>query len=128
MSGLLSSASRWVVDSMAERPKLFKIDTEMQRWCGLLEEELSAWPEVTTKPMFGLTGFYRSGRIFAAIPRTRAAASARSVLLKLPGVSDKRIKRAAGPGSNWVTFELESETDIHEALSWLERAYEESSL
>ena len=112
---------------MAERPKLFKIDTEMQRWCALLGEEVSAWPDVTAKPMFGMMGFYRGRRIFAAIPRTRAAASARSVLLKLPGVSDKRLKSSSGPGSNWVAFELESAADINEALQWLERAYEEKS-
>ena len=113
---------------MADRPKLFKIDTEMQRWCALLGEEVLAWPEVTTKPMFGMTGFYHGRRIFAAIPRTRAATTARSVLLKLSGVSDNRLKRAGGPSTSWVTFELESANDIHEALVWLERAYEENSL
>ena len=109
---------------MAERPKLFKIDAEMQRWCALLGEEVSVWPEVSAKPMFGMTGFYHGPHIFAAIPRTRAAQTARSVLIKLPGVSDKRLKPGSGPGSGWVTFELESSNDINEALLWLERAYE----
>lgn len=109
---------------MAERPKLFKIDAEMQRWCALLHEELSEWPEVTSKPMFGLTGIYRGRRIFAAIPRTRAAGSSRSVLIKLSNVKDERLKLASGPGSGWLGFELESETDVTEALLWLQRAYE----
>ena len=108
---------------MAERPKLFKIDAEMQRWCALLEEEVLAWPDVTAKPLFGMRGFYHGKRIFAAIPRTKAAGSARSVLIKLPGVSDKRLKSSSGPGNNWVAFELESDADISEALQWLERAY-----
>lgn len=113
---------------MAERPKLVKIDPEMQRWCALLEEEISAWPDVSAKPMFGLTGFYHGKSIFAAIPRTRAAGTARSVLIKLPGINDKRLKPGSGPGSGWVAFELESSNDINEALLWLESAYEKNSL
>jgi hypothetical protein len=110
---------------MAERPRLFKIDAEMQRWCALLQEELLEWPKVTSKPMFGMTGFYHGRRIFAAIPRTKAAGSARSVLVKLSSnVSDKRLKPVSGPGSEWLAIELESEVDINEALLWLERAYE----
>jgi len=113
---------------MAERPRLFKIDAEMQRWCALLEQELLAWPEVSAKPMFGMIGFYHGKSIFAAIPRTRAAGTARSLLIKLPGVSDKRLKRASGSGSGWIAFEVESSNDINEALLWLERAYEKNSL
>jgi hypothetical protein len=112
---------------MAERPRLFKIDTEMQRWCALLEQELLAWPEVSAKPMFGMIGFYHGQTIFAAIPRTRAAETARTLLIKLPGLNDKRLKRTSEPGSGWVGYELESANDITEALIWLERAYETNS-
>ena len=113
---------------MPERPKLFKIDAEMQRWCALLGDEVSTWPEVSTKPMFGMTGFYHGESIFAAIPRTKAIRTPRSVLIKLPGVKDKRLKPGSGPGSGWVAFELESSDDINEALLWLGRAYEKNSL
>lgn len=112
---------------MAERPKLLKIDAEMQRWCALLEEEVSGWPKVTAKPLFGMTGFYRGQRIFGAIPKTRAAGTSRSVLIKLPNVSDARLNPVSGPGRKWTAFELESAADINEALQWLERAYEETS-
>ena len=112
---------------MAERPRLFKIDAEMQRWCALLEEELLAWPEVSAKPMFGMIGFYHGKSIFAAIPRTRAAETARSLLIKLPGLHDRRLKRASAPGSGWVAYELESANDMTDALIWLERAYEANS-
>jgi hypothetical protein len=112
---------------MAERPKLFTIDAEMQRWCALLEQELFAWPEVTAKPMFGMTGVYRGKNIFAAIPRTKAAESARSVLIKLSGVKDKRLRSASGPDSAWVAFELESLNDIPDALKWLEQAYQRNT-
>lgn len=99
----------------------------MQRWCALLEQELLAWPDVTAKPMFGMRGFYRRKTIFAAIPRTKAAGSARSVLIKLPGVSDERLKRGAGPDAAWATFELASLDDVREALTWLERAYQQQA-
>ncbi len=107
-------------------PKLWKIDTEMQRWCGLLEAEVATWPQVTSKPMFGMISLYRGKNIFAAVPRTRAARTARSVLIKLPGVTDKRLKRSSGPGAGWITFELDSESDIAEALQWLKQAYEKA--
>lgn len=112
---------------MAERPRLFKIDAEMQRLCALLEQELLAWPDVNVKPMFGMIGFYHGKNIFAAIPRTRAAGSAKSLLIKLPAVRGKRLKPASGKDSSWITYELESENDISDALSWLERAYETNS-
>ena len=107
-------------------PKLWKIDTEMQRWCALLEEEVATWPQITTKPMFGMIAFYRGKKIFAAVPRTRAARTARSVLIKLAAGSDKSLKQASGPGADWNSFELESESDLTEALQWLERAYEKA--
>jgi hypothetical protein len=56
----------------------------MRRWSIALQEEVSGWPEVTSRPMFGLAGFYRAGTIFAALPRTRAVETPSSILLKLP--------------------------------------------
>jgi luciferase-like monooxygenase len=114
-------------NQMAERPRLFKINPEMQRWCALLEEEVMAWPEVTSRPMFGMTGLYNGKNIFAAIPRTRAPETPRSLLIKLPDLKKKRLKPANGPGKGWITFELTSADDIAEAIQLLERAYEENS-
>jgi hypothetical protein len=107
-------------------PKLCKIDTEMQRWCALLEEEVATWPQVRTKSMFGMMSLYRGKNIFAAVPRTRAMGTARSVLIKLPGMKEKSLKRASGPGAGWITFEINSERDITEGLRWLEQAYEKA--
>jgi hypothetical protein len=109
---------------MRERPKLPKIGEEMQRWSALLSEEISTWPRVSSRPMFGMTAFYRREQIFAAVPRTRAPRTDRSVLIKLPGVSHERLKAGGGPGAGWVTFELEAESDVAEALRWLGEAYE----
>ena len=107
---------------MRERPRLLTIGEEMRRWCALLREELSSWPHVRSRPMFGLVGFYRGQRIFAAVPLTRAADTATSIMLKLPGVRSARLRRG-GPGAACVTFEMASDSDVAEALRWLGRAY-----
>ncbi|MGE5603194.1 MAG: hypothetical protein ACM30E_09090 [Nitrososphaerales archaeon] len=106
---------------MAKRPKLVKVDAEMQRWCALLLDEVSTWPDVTSRPMFGMVGLYRGKNIFAAVPRTRAPRTPFSVLVKLPG---GRRSDASVPGAGWVTFEMESSGDTSEALRSLARAYD----
>ena len=45
---------------------------EIKRLAGLLEDEMLGWPNVTSRPMFGLNGIYRGPNIFAVLPRTRA--------------------------------------------------------
>jgi len=112
--------------AMAKSPKLWKIGTEMKRWCALLEEEVGSWPEVRTKPMFGMVALYRGTKIFAAVPRTRAAGTETSVLIKLPGTRNHQLRTTSGPGAGWTTFEIEAESDISEALKRLERAYEKA--
>ena len=99
----------------------------MQRWCEALMEEISTWPTVTSRPMFGLVGLYRGKNIFAAVPRTRAVGTSSSLLLKLPPARQARLKNAPGPGAGWVTFEMHSPDDIPEALRQLERAYDKAA-
>ena len=111
---------------MAERPRLPKTDAEMQRWCARLEDEVSAWPGVTTRPMFGLLALYRAKRIFAAIPRTRAVNTPFSLLLKLDAASDDRLTPSSGPGRKWVSFEMMSADDIGAALAFLGDAYQKA--
>jgi hypothetical protein len=115
--------NRAKLDAISTRPSLPKVDPEVRRWCELLEVELSGWPQVTSRPMFGLEAFYRSANIFAALPRSRGADSPSSMLIKLPGVHGERLRSGSGPGAGWVTFAMESETDVAEALRWLEQAY-----
>ena len=98
----------------------------MQRWCAQLEDEVSAWPQVTSRPMFGLLALYRRKQIFAALPRTRAVDTPFSFLLKLPRVRHERLQNSGGPGAGWVTFTMGSSSDIAEALRWLGRAYEKA--
>ena len=121
-----SQAER-VVPSMAQRPKLPPVSPDMQRWSALLEEEVSAWRQVRTKPMFGMLALYRAGRIFGALPRTRAAESPSSLLIKLPGARGARFVAGDRPGKAWVSFEMESSNDIAEVLRLLQRAYKKAA-
>jgi hypothetical protein len=110
------------------RPKLPTIDPEMQRWCSELEAELSGWPYVSSRPMFGLAAYYRRKSIFAAIPRTRAVETPFSLLVKLPDVRNDRLRQERGPGVGWHTFTLESDADIAAALRYLGRAYDKAAM
>src|SRR5688572_21082433 len=89
--------NRAKLDAISTRPSLPKVDPEVRRWCELLEVELSGWPQVTSRPMFGLEAFYRSANIFAALPRSRGADSPSSMLIKLPGVHGERLRSGSGP-------------------------------
>jgi hypothetical protein len=113
------------------RPRLPHVSEEMKRLAGLLEAEMLGWPNVTSRPMFGLNGIYRGANIFAVLPRTRAVEVPDSIafrLLKRPRniveqlAKDKRIV-ASPPEAKWITFMLESESEIHAALNWLALAY-----
>src|SRR5262245_42240420 len=111
---------------MRGRPKLLKVDAEMQRWGALLEEEVSTWPDVTGQAMFGMRAFYRGSRIFAAVPRTRAMRTPNSIIVKLPKARETHAELGRGPGADWGTFALASADDIPEALRWIGRAYEKA--
>ena len=96
----------------------------MERWCAALGEELASWPHVTSRPMFGMTAYYRGKNIFAALPRTRAPETPFSLLIKLPEARHARLKTGHGPGAQWRTFAMGSDADLAEAMKWLGRAYE----
>ena len=111
-----------------------RIAEEMKQWSAMLGEELHRWPHVTSRPMFGLLGFYRKGRIFAGLPVTRAIGTSRSIIFKIQPMPPYLVKRAAAdprvnseterPGAKWTIFELRSEEDIRDALWWLSQAYQ----
>ena len=116
------------------RPKLLPISEEMRHWSALLETELSSWPKVTTKSMFGFLSFYRAGTIFAGIPRSRGFGSAASLIFKFNPMPPALLRRAQTdsrldtstriPGKGWFSFELSSNEDLRDALWWLGRAYD----
>jgi len=116
------------------RPSLIPITPEMQHWSALLEEELKTWPGVAAKRLFSFRSFYRGKVIFAALPRSRSFNSASSIIFKFNPMPPALSKRAQADsrinfntrisGTGWVSFELNSDADLRDALWWLSRAYE----
>ncbi len=115
-------------------PKFFPIDDEMKELSALLEKEISDWPGVSKRPMFGYQGLYRDGAIFAALPRSRAMKSPTSIMIKFASITpdilesaknDSRVDAVSGmSGAGWFFFELDEASAIQSALGWLGRAYE----
>jgi hypothetical protein len=115
-------------------PKFFPIDDEMKELSALLENEISDWPGVSKKPMFGYQGLYRDGVIFAALPRSRAMRSPRSIMFKFASTSpailesaknDSRVSTVSSmSAAGWLFFELDEASAMKDALGWLGRAYE----
>jgi hypothetical protein len=115
-------------------PSWFPLDEEMKELSAMLEGEVSGWPEVSKKNMFGYQGLYRSGIIFAALPRSRAMKSPRALMLKFENASptilnslekDPRVDTVSGmSGARWFFFELDEASAMKDALGWLGRAYD----
>lgn len=117
---------------MKDRPKFRAVSEEMKQWSALLAEELSSWPHVTLKPMFGMTGVYRKEKIFAVLPRTKAFETPSSVAFKIyrPTAQtakllqeDERMIRAKGKRAGWIAFEVGSAGELRDALKWFDLAY-----
>jgi hypothetical protein len=118
---------------MKSRPKLEPVSEEMKQWSGLLAEELSSWPSVTSRPFFSMTAFYRKGKIFALLPRTRSFEIANSVAFKVDRGSakvskllhsDPRITVPDNKDKGWIAFELRDVGDLRDAVTWLDMAYQ----
>ena len=105
---------------------------EMRQWSALLEQELSSWPQVTLRPMFGLTGVYRKEKIFGILPRTKAFETPSSVAFKIHRPTsqtakllkeDERLMITKGKRAGWITFEVNSAVELRNALKWFDLAY-----
>ncbi len=116
------------------RPKLPPIAEEMKQWSAMLGQELSRWPHVKSRPMFGLLAFYRRAKIFAGLPVTRGLKTSNSIIFKIQPMPPDLLRRAIDdphvdaesgiPGAKWYSFELSSAEDLRDALWWLNQAYE----
>ncbi len=116
------------------RPKMPLASEEMKQWSAMLGNELSTWPQVTARPMFGLRGFYRGKKIFAALPVTRGFSTPNSLIFRIKPMPPDLLERAKKepridtenriPSAKWFIFELNSEADFRDALWWLNQAYE----
>jgi hypothetical protein len=108
------------------RRKIVPISHEMRHWCAMLEAELRSWPAIKAKSMFGFVSFYRSSRIFAAIPRSCGFGSPSSLLLKFDPMPPEHFRRAQNDsrldtstrilGEGWFAFEFTCDADLQDAL------------
>jgi hypothetical protein len=116
------------------RPRMPLASEEMKQWSAMLGNELSNLPKVTARPMFGLRGFYRGKKIFAALPVTRGIRNPNALIFRIQPMPADLLEHAKKepridtenriPSAKWFTFELHSESDFRDALWWLNQAYE----
>jgi hypothetical protein len=116
---------------MRDRPKMPPISEEMKQWSAMVKTEVSGWPQVMSRPMFGMLALFRRKKIFAALPTTRAIGTPNSVAFRLNPVPQDLAERASKeprvtPGKHWFTFEIGSTEDFRDALWWLNQAYEKT--
>jgi hypothetical protein len=104
----------------------------MKAWSAALAAESGAWPQVTTRSFFGFTALYLNHTMFALLPRTRGMESANALAFRMDAPTssvrtrlekDRRIGHAEIQKARWLTFELSSDSDLHDALGWLEESY-----
>lgn len=115
--------------TMRDRPKMPPISEEMKQWSAMLKAEVSGWPEISTKPMFGMMGLYRRKKIFGGLPVTRGFDTPNSVIFRFDPVPQDLEQRAdkdsrITPGKRWFSFEVASASDLRDALWWLNQAFE----
>jgi hypothetical protein len=115
--------------TMRERPKMPPISEEMKQWSAMLKTELIGWPQVKSKPMFGMSGIYRRKKIFAALPVTRGFDTPSSIIFRFDpipaGLNQRALKEPRiTPGTRWFSFEIQCTGDLRDALWWLDQAYE----
>jgi hypothetical protein len=116
---------------MRDRPKMPPISEEMKQWSAMLKAEVSGWPRLSTKPMFGMMGLYRGKKIFGGLPVTRGFDTPNSVIFRFDPMPPDLEQRALNdsriaPGKRWFSFNVASAADLHEALWWLNQAYEKT--
>jgi hypothetical protein len=116
----------------ASAPSMPPISEQMKAWSAALVAEIGDWPQVSLKVFFGFTALYRGKRMFGLLPRTRCIetrnaiafpidAPKRSVRARLD--TDPRIGSIDRDNTRWFTFELATDSDLHDALNWLGAAY-----
>ena len=114
---------------MHERPKMPPISEEMKQWSALLNTEVKAWPNISTKPMFGMMGLYRRKKIFGGLPVTRGFDTPNSVIFRFdpmpPDLQERALKdQRISPGTRWFSFQVNSTEDLRDVIWWLNQAYE----
>jgi hypothetical protein len=106
---------------------------ELAMLVAALQTEVSSWPGVRLKSMFGMTALYRGGKIFGLLPKTRNLRAADHVWLKFAKLTPAIQKRiAAEPrmvqphkptGAQWYTLTAVSPQSYALVHDWLAIAH-----
>ena len=105
----------------------------MKAWSSALAAEFQDWPQVTQKSFFGFTALYRGRTLFGLLPRTKSVFTPNAVALRFESPNravkallekDPRVAAFDKHKTRWFTFELSSDSDLHNALDYLGRAYD----
>ena len=99
------------------------IDEEVK---SALDGPLLAWPDVTTRRMFGGVAYMAKGKMFAVLMEgvvgMKLPDDRRAGALTLAGVSPFRSP-SGGSFGDWVQFVILLEDDVPAVLPWLEAAH-----
>ena len=98
----------------------------MKAWSAALADEVTSWPHVNTRALFGFTALYRKEGMFALLPRTRGMETPNSLAFKLETKTaavlarlekDSRIASTQMQKARWFTFEVSSNADLRDAVN-----------
>jgi len=114
-------------------PSMPPISEQMKAWSAAVAAEIGDWPQVSQKVFFGFTALYRGRHMFGLLPRTRCIATRNAIAFPIDAPkrtvrarldSDHRIGSIDRNNARWFTFELSTDSDLHDALNWLGDAYD----
>lgn len=106
----------------------------MKSLVAAIEREVSSWPQVNLKAMFGMTAIYRGKSIFGLLPKTRSLYANDCVWMKFgkitPAIKKKleaesRILPPRHPkGAQWYTISSVTPAEYGFTIEWLAIAHE----
>ena len=120
-----------------QREKSPPVSEQMKAWSTALAAELVDWPQVTQKSFFGFTALYRGKTMFGLLPRTRSIFKSNALAFCVKSANrstrtllekDRRISAFDKDKTRWFTFELCGDSDLHDALDYLGRAFDATSI
>ena len=115
------------------REKFLPISDQMKAWSSALAAEFQDWPQVTQKSFFGFTALYRGKSIFGLLPRTKSVFRPNAVAFRFESLNrevkallekDSRVAAFDKKKTRWFTFDLSSDSDLHDALDYLGHAFD----
>lgn len=112
---------------------MLPVSEQMKAWSTALAAELKGWPQVTQKSFFGFTALYRGKTMFGMLPRTKSIFKGNAVAFRILSPErttqallrkDPRIAAFDKDKTRWFAFELSTDSDLHDALDFIGRAFD----